>query len=350
MEERGNEIPRLRCATLGMTCGGEGDGSPPPVFTGAGSRREDNGRGVFTRAGFSREGRRGEVEGEGRREWPKRDGRPLGSPLRGEGGMAEPGDEIPRLRCAALGMTCGGALGMGPRPPSSRRAWVLASARTTGGGVFTRAGSSREERRGELEGEGRREWPKRDGRPLGSPLRGEGGMAEPGDEIPRLRCATLGMTCGGAGDEVPAPVFTGDGSRREDNVWGGGWVPIREDNGGGKMMYRLPASFSRGQASLREERRGELEGEGRREWPKRDGRPLGSPLRGEGGMAEPGDEIPRLRCATLGMTCGGALVGMTCGGGGWVPAPRLQRGQDLDAGGGRRGGGQKAWAMNRPVM
>ena len=90
------------------------------------------------------------------------------------------GDKIPRLRCAALGMTCGG------------RGWVPASARTTGGGVFTRAGSSREERRGEFEGEGRREWPKRDGRPLGSPLRGEEGGRED-DEIPRLRCARNDM-------------------------------------------------------------------------------------------------------------------------------------------------------------
>ena len=56
----GGEIPRLRFAALRMTCGGGSgrfankplpdgcqtgrrDGSPPPVFTGAGSRREDNG-------------------------------------------------------------------------------------------------------------------------------------------------------------------------------------------------------------------------------------------------------------------------------------------------------------------
>ncbi len=49
--------------------GGGGDGSPTPVFTGAGSRREDN---------------------EG-------------------GGCGDcEGSEIPRLRFASLGMTCGG--------------------------------------------------------------------------------------------------------------------------------------------------------------------------------------------------------------------------------------------------
>ena len=316
----------LRCARNDMwgTCGG-GDGSPPPVFTGAGSRREDNGRGVFTRAGSSREERRGELEGEGRREWPKRDGRPLGSPLRGEGGMAEPGNEIPRLRCAALGMTCGGALvgmtcGGGDGSPQDLR-------EDNGRGVFTRAGISREERRGELEGEGRREWPKRDGRPLGSPLRGEGGMAEPGDEIPRLRCAALGMT-----------------------MWGKGMGPRPPSSRGQDLDARTTGGVSsRGQAL-----RGKNGGESLRVKEGENGRrgtgPLGSPLRGEGGMAEPGDEIPRLRFAALGMTCGGALVGMTCGGRGWVPAPRLHGGRISTRGQGRRGGGQKAWAMNRPVM
>ena len=112
------------------------------------------------------------------------------------------------------------------------------------------------------------------------------------------------------------------GSAGRNGVWGRGMGPrIREDNGWGVFT---------GAGSLREGRRGELEGEGRREWPKRDGRPLGSPLRGEGGRRARGredDEIPRLRCAALGMTCGGALVGMTCGGRGWVPAPRLHGGR-----------------------
>ena len=121
---------------------------------------------------------------------------------RGRNGGARRRDSSAPLRCARNDMWGNAGRndmwgkGMGPRPPSSRGQDL--DARTTGGGVFTRAGFSREERRGELEGEGRREWPKRDGRPLGSPLRGEGGMAEGGNEIPRLRCATLGMTCGGA--------------------------------------------------------------------------------------------------------------------------------------------------------
>ena len=250
---------------------GEGDGSPPPVFTGAGSRREDNGRGVFTRAGSSREERRGEFEGEGRREWPKRDGRPLGSPLRGEGGRRarRRRDSSTSLRYArndmwgSAGRNEVWGRGMGPRIREDN-----------GRGVFTRAGYMREERRGELEGEGRREWPKRDGRPLGSPLRGEGGRRARGrrDFSAPLRCARNDMW----------------GSAGRNDMWGKGMGPrIREDNGRGVFTR---AGFSR------EERRGELEGEGRREWPKRDGRPLGSPLRGEGGMAEPGNEIPRLRC------------------------------------------------------
>ena len=136
-----------------------------------------------------------------------------------------------------------------------------------------------------------------------------------------MRCSVHGKMLAGGGVVRQWGDVRGDrrvvratrflGCARND-MWGRGMGPrIREDNGWGVFT---------GAGSLREGRRGELEGEGRREWPKRDGRPLGSPLRGEGGMAEGGNEIPRLRFAALGMTCGGALVGMTCGGGGWVPA------------------------------
>ena len=51
-EGKGNKIPRLRFAALGMTCGAAGDGFPPPssrgqALRGMGPRiREDNGRGA----------------------------------------------------------------------------------------------------------------------------------------------------------------------------------------------------------------------------------------------------------------------------------------------------------------
>ena len=139
-------------------------------------------------------------------------------------------------------------------------------------------------------------------------------MAEEGRATTRVAPTRRGRRARGRRDSsTPLRYARNDmwGSAGRNDMWGKGMGPrIREDNGRGV--------FTRA-GSSREERRGELEGEGRREWPKRDGRPLGSPLRGEGGMAEPGNEIPRLRCATLGMRCGGALVGMTCGGRGWVP-------------------------------
>ena len=100
------------------------EGSPPPVFTGAGSRREDN-------------------EGKG--------------------------NKIPRLRFAALGMTCGPGKGRGM---DSRLRGGRLFAGTTEGGmgprppVFTGAGSRREDNEGE------------------------------GCEIPGICFAALGMTCG----------------------------------------------------------------------------------------------------------------------------------------------------------
>ena len=112
------------------------DGSPPPVFTGAGSRREDNGGGAGIRVG-------------------------------GRGSVL--GGEIPRLRFAALRMTCGG----------EEVGWVPAP-RLHGGRISTR---------GQRGGAGRavREQPLPDG------------------------CQTGGR------DGSPPPVFTGAGSRREDN-------------------------------------------------------------------------------------------------------------------------------------
>ena len=148
-------------------------------------------------------------------------------------------------------------------------------------------------------------------------------MAEEGRATTRVAPTRRGRNGGARRRDSSAPLRYARndmwGSAGRNDMWGKGMGPrIREDNGGGV--------FTRA-GSSREGRRGELEGEGRREWPKRDERPLGSPLRGEGGMAEPGNEIPRPRCATLGMTCGGVVVGMTCGGRGWVPAPRLHGGR-----------------------
>ena len=161
--------PRFHGGQALLGNNGGRDGSPPPVFTGAGSRRGDN-------------------EGKG--------------------------CEIPGLRCAALGMTCGpGRMSDGFSSPREQRreGWVPASARTTRGRgrvpvpvctggrlcagtteggmgprppVFTGAGS----RRGDNEGKGNCSNGGMSGK------REEG--AVPGCEIPGLRCAALGMICG----------------------------------------------------------------------------------------------------------------------------------------------------------
>ena len=148
---------------------------------------------------------------------------------------------IPRLRCATLGMRCGGVVvGM----TCGGRGWVPASARTTGGGVFTRAGFSREERRGEFEGEGRREWPKRDGRPLGSPLRGEGGGRED-DEIPRLRCARNDMWGKGMGPRPPSSRGQDLDARTTGGVSSRGQA-FRGKNGGESLRVKEGENGRRG--------------------------------------------------------------------------------------------------------
>ena len=187
----GDEIPRLRFAALRMTCGGEEVGWVP-------APRLHGGR-ISTR---------GQREGRG-------SGRFANSPY--------------ELSVSRVG-------GMGPRPPSSRGQDL--DARTTGGAgravrepplpdgcqtggrdgfplppVFTGAGSSREKRVG-----------------------GRGSVL--GGEIPRLRFAALRMTCGGRKwDGSPPPVFTGAGSRREDN--GGVGLGLEVGDDGFEGLYGL---------------------------------------------------------------------------------------------------------------
>ena len=111
-------------------------------------------------------------------------------------------NEIPRLRCAAFRMTCGGS----------------ADAGGCGGRVGDGSPHSRGQRRG--------------GRPRGTPLRrcrGTNGFRD-GGKIPRLRFAAFGMTCGGEAGMGPRirEDNGGEGAhkgRPYGDAGGRGWVP-----------------------------------------------------------------------------------------------------------------------------
>ncbi len=81
-EGKGNKIPRLCFAALGMTCGAAGDGFLPPSSRGQALRGNDGGR--ESEGGRAKDGSphpRGQREGDG--EGVKvREGGPRGTPLR----------------------------------------------------------------------------------------------------------------------------------------------------------------------------------------------------------------------------------------------------------------------------
>ena len=112
------------------------------------------------------------------------------------------------------------------------------------------------------------------GRPRGTPLPGRDGLGDverEGDEIPRLRFASLGMTRGREEERwVPACARTRGGGGRPRGTplpgrdgLGDGGGRMREDNGGGRAPTRDAPTIER-----------------------------------------EGDEIPRLRFASFGMTRG----------------------------------------------
>ena len=132
-----------RFAALGKTFGWrKGDGSPPPVFTGAGFRREDNGWG---RTPAATEGEDGRDEGwvDSRRRRPlhnRHSGTRAG--IQGWKFRIEPHvysaeyglSSVVMQRSPAAGMTEGRAPTRdAPTGEGLRRRWAHAFARTTGG-------------------------------------------------------------------------------------------------------------------------------------------------------------------------------------------------------------------------
>ncbi len=97
-EGKGNKIPRLRFAALGMTCGAAGDGFLPPSSRGQALRGNDGGR--ESEGGRAKDGSphpRGQWEGCGDGEGVNvREGGPRGTPLREVGWGTRMGSR-PRL-------------------------------------------------------------------------------------------------------------------------------------------------------------------------------------------------------------------------------------------------------------
>ena len=181
----------------GCQTGGR-DGSPPPVFTGAGSRRgggRGSGRFANTPTRWLSDGWEGWVP----------------APRLHGGGFANSPYQMVVRRVA----------GMGPRPPSSRGQDL--DARTTGGGGAGRAVREQAPTRWLSDGwEGWVPAPRLHGGRIST--RGQ----REGERDGRFANKPLPDGCQtGRRDGSPPPVFTGAGSRREDNggrgVRVGGW-------------------------------------------------------------------------------------------------------------------------------
>ena len=165
-------------------------------------------------------------------EWAVRE-----PPLRGArtGGRGRDGNEIPHFaRCVQNDMWEGG---MGPRPPSSRGQDL--DARTTGGGgrpPLQRGRDGSDVGRGMTsDGNGRFA-----NRPYEGQVRGGG---RDGSEIPRLRCAAFGMTCGKGGMGPRMREDKGRGSGDGMGLHPHPNLPSSRGKGGGGIYSMRPAGI-----------------------------------------------------------------------------------------------------------